>query len=189
MRKCNRAPGRVTVLGVGSVIKVHNHMAVMAIRPGRLILRTMHRPVGNVSDVEEGCRWSGECRWLKRREPLRQEGASYANISKVPNSFHCSGSRSHLYYRLGEAPEFESRPSPRSFMKLKVNFRVRESRTRHLYGNYFKEPAIRMTVAILGVICGQPWSVAGLSPRNTEAELRQRSGNHFQYFITHCDIE
>lgn len=62
MRKCNCAPRRVTVLGVGSVIKVHNHMAVMAIRPGRLILRTVHGPFGNVSDGEEGCRWSGECR-------------------------------------------------------------------------------------------------------------------------------
>lgn len=62
MRKCKRAPGHVTVLGVGSVIKVHNHMAVMAIRPGRLILRTVHRTVGNASDGEEGCRWSGECR-------------------------------------------------------------------------------------------------------------------------------
>ena len=62
MRKCNRAPERVTVLGVDSVIKVHNHMAVMAIRPGRLIPRTVHRPVANVSDGEEGCRWSGEGR-------------------------------------------------------------------------------------------------------------------------------
>lgn len=50
------------VLGVGSVIKVHNRMAVMAIRLSRLIPRIIHQPVGPVSDHEEGCRWSGECR-------------------------------------------------------------------------------------------------------------------------------
>lgn len=52
----------VMVLGVGSVIKVYNRMAVMAIRLSRLIPRIMHQPAGPVSDHEEGCRWSGECR-------------------------------------------------------------------------------------------------------------------------------
>lgn len=32
------------VLGVGSVIKVHNRMAVMAIRLSRLIPRIIHQP-------------------------------------------------------------------------------------------------------------------------------------------------
>lgn len=95
--KC--APGHVLVLGVDSVIKVHNRMAIMAISLHGLIPRIMHQPVGPVSDREEGCRWSGECRWLKPREPLWREGARYANISssffffKVPDSFYCSGSK------------------------------------------------------------------------------------------------
>lgn len=72
----------VMVLGVGSVIKVHNRMAVMAIRLSRLIPWIIHQPAGPVSAHEEGCRWSGECRWLKRREQLRREGARYANILK-----------------------------------------------------------------------------------------------------------
>lgn len=71
------------VLGVGSVIKVHNRtVAVMAIKLRGLIPRIIHHSVGPVSDHEEGCRWSGECRWLKRREPLWGERARYANILK-----------------------------------------------------------------------------------------------------------
>lgn len=59
--KC--AAGHVMVLGVGSVIKVHNRtVAVMAIRLRGLIPRIIHQSVGPVSDHEEGCRWSGECR-------------------------------------------------------------------------------------------------------------------------------
>lgn len=70
----------------------------MAISRHGLIPRIMHQPVGPVSDREEGCRWSGECRWLKPREPLWREGARYANISssfffKVPDSFYCSSSK------------------------------------------------------------------------------------------------
>lgn len=53
----------------------------MAISLRGVIPRIMHQPVGPVSDREEGCRWSGECRWLKPREPLWREGARYANIS------------------------------------------------------------------------------------------------------------
>lgn len=62
MRTFKMCTGHVTVLGVGSVIKVHNRMAVMAIRLSRLIPRIIHQPVSPVSDHEEGCRWSGECR-------------------------------------------------------------------------------------------------------------------------------
>lgn len=72
------------VLGVGSVIKAHNRIVVMAIRLSRLIPQIIHQPVGPVSDHEEGCRWSGECRWLKRRELLEPEAARYANMLKCP---------------------------------------------------------------------------------------------------------
>lgn len=54
-------------------------------------------------------------------------------------------SKIHLCFIPGKAPEFENRPSPRCFIKLKVNFGVRESRTQHLYGNYLKGPAIQTT--------------------------------------------
>lgn len=56
------AQGHVMVVGVVSVIKVYNRMAVMAIRLGRLIPRIMHQAAGPVSGHEEGCRWSGEGR-------------------------------------------------------------------------------------------------------------------------------
>lgn len=42
-------------------------------------------------------------------------------------------SKIHLCFIPGKIPEFENRPSPRCFIKLKVNFGVRESRTQHLY--------------------------------------------------------
>lgn len=140
--KCT--PGHVMVLGVGSVIKVHNRMAVMAIRLSRLIPRIIHKPVGPVSDHEEGCRWSGECRWLKRREPLWREGARYANILKclilpvvlAPKFFICITDQAKL------------KTEKISFFlllhELNVNSRVKESSlallswARHLYGNYFK---------------------------------------------------
>lgn len=81
----------------------------------------------------------------------------------------------HLYYRLGEAPELENRSSPRYFIKLKVNFRVRESRTQHLYGNY-----LRLQAAL---------EHCRFDPCNTEAELWQRSGNQTNIcFITKRDI-
>lgn len=115
--KC--APGHVLVLGVGSVIKVHNRMAIMAIRLCGLIPQIMHQPASLVSDHEEGCRWSGECRWLKRREPLWREGARYANILKVPDSFHCSDFKIfHLCYQLGNV-SVSKPPHPHSFINYK----------------------------------------------------------------------
>lgn len=57
------------VLGVGSVIKLHNHTAVIAIRLSGLMprLRSFPGPVVPISDPEEGCRCSGERQVIKTR--------------------------------------------------------------------------------------------------------------------------
>lgn len=136
--------GHVLVLGVDSVIKVHNRMAIMAISRHGLIPRIMHQAVGPVSDREEGCRWSGECRWLKPREPLWREGALYANISHFfsPQSawffvlFPLQNESIFHYRTRADATLEPTRPC--NLHKLQVNSRVRESRTQHLYGNYLK---------------------------------------------------
>lgn len=118
--KC--APGHVLVLGVDSVIKVHNRMAIMAISLHGLIPRIMHQPVGPVSDREEGCRWSGECRWLKLREPLWREGARYANISSfcVPYSFYCSGSKMNPFSVTKMEP---TRPQNQHVLATFINYK------------------------------------------------------------------
>lgn len=184
------------VLGVGSVIKVHNRMAAMAISLSRLIPRIIHQPVGPVSDHEEGCRWSGERRWLKRREPLRREGARYANILKclilsivlAPKFFICiTNQAKHTT---------EKRTFSTLLHEVQVNSRVKESslprlsRTQHLYGNYLKghtvyaSPEVNgkqwtypsylndfIAIQLLRKIYSWPWNIPGLSPDNTAAAL------------------
>lgn len=98
--KC--APGHVMVLGVDSVIKVHNRIAVMAIRLSRLIPRIIHQPISPVSDHEEGCRWSG-VQVIKKKRTIAGRKCSLCKHFKVPNSFLCSDSKIlHLYYRSGK---------------------------------------------------------------------------------------